>query len=120
MLSTVSPSYSYLATSSTTVINSSSAYWEDDLQFKRLYRSWLDQTRYASSPRVMTASPSFRAIVQMGFAAVPLIIIELRKRPSFIVLALEEITHTCPIADNHRGDLRAMTEDWIRWYQNRK
>lgn len=64
---------------------------ENDLRtsFEQNLRYWNDQTRFMSANNIDNSY--FKAIVDMGTAAVPFIIDELNKRPSFLVYALDEI-----------------------------
>jgi hypothetical protein len=51
----------------------------------------------------------------MSEPAVPLILKELQARPDHWFTALRAITGENPVPDEHRGDLRAMADDWLRW-----
>lgn len=57
--------------------------------FEQNLRYWNDQTRFMAANN--TQNSYFKAIVDMGKAAVPFIVEELKKKPSFLVYALDEI-----------------------------
>jgi hypothetical protein len=73
---------------------------------------------FSSSPKQMEDHPEFRAIVNMGDLAIPLIIGELRLKPSILVLALAKITGEIPYSDAERGSVKAMTNAWLSWAVN--
>lgn len=58
-------------------------------EFAQNLKYWNDQTRFLSVNNIKNAY--FRGIVDMGIDAVPLILESIKKRPSWIVLALDEI-----------------------------
>ena len=67
--------------------------------------------------------PAFQEIVQIGQAAVPLILEDLRRQPSWIFLALYRITNEDPTANVPRetlGDFElldfvALKDGWLKW-----
>lgn len=83
--------------------------------FYEAYEAWRLETEHSSSIVDKVSSPHFRAIVTLGENAVPLIVHELRKRPSFIFLALQEITGEDHAPPNTKGNVRAMVEAWLLW-----
>jgi hypothetical protein len=86
--------------------------------FKNSYEQWLDDTLFDSLPGPMRAHESYQAIVAMGKRAIPLIASEIRRRPSFIFLALEDITGADPVDEVSKGSLRATTGDWLAWLRS--
>ena len=65
--------------------------------------------------------PDFRRIVGMGEAAIPLILEELRVRPSLLYVALEAITGENPVAETGSDSLEDISLIWQRWgEQNRR
>ena len=111
------PHYNYLEAPSVTARDIASTYWKDDFRFRGLVRRWLEENRFASAPRVIRKSSSHRQIVAMGWYAVPLIVADLKQRPSLLFIALEDITGDDPVRDDVRGDVSAMVQDWIAWHQ---
>ena len=91
--------------------------WAERFTFKTHYARWIEDSMFDSLPDRMTRHESYRAIVAQGDRVVPLIAAELRKSPSYIFLALEEITGSDPVPDEAQGDLRATTAAWLTWLQ---
>jgi hypothetical protein len=90
----------------------------DRVLFKARYAQWLDDSMLDSLPNAMRAHESYQAIVAMGQRVVPLIAAELRRDPSFIFLALEDITGADPVDENSMGSLRATTDAWLKWLRS--
>ena len=63
----------------------------------------------------MAQHPAYRSIVEMGAAAVPLILRELERHPDHWFMALHEITSEDPVPEESRGDVKAMAEAWLTW-----
>lgn len=60
-------------------------------RFYNHYNTWYRQTRMHSSVNRIVSHPDFKAIVSMGYNAVPFILEELDARPSNLVWALNMI-----------------------------
>ncbi|MEO8455262.1 MAG: hypothetical protein ABI454_08880 [Sphingomicrobium sp.] len=88
-----------------------------DVFFKSL-TAWRSETAHLSFAEDKIASPHFQKIVSLGEHVVPLIVNELRHEPSFLFLALEEITGEDHVAPNSYGKPKEMVNDWLQWYQN--
>ena len=88
-------------------------------RFRELAKAWREDTRHLSSIHEMVLHSAYQQIIGMGPAAVPLIIDELRHSPDHWFWALRAITGEDPVVASHRGDIRAMAQDWIRWYDER-
>lgn len=86
--------------------------------FKLNYIRWLDDSEYDSLPEMMRAHESYQSIVARGERVLPFIASELRKDPSFIFLALEDITGKNPVPPNAVGNLQATTDAWLAWLQS--
>jgi hypothetical protein len=65
--------------------------------FYQSLSAWRSETAHSSFAEDKTASPHFKKIVSLGEHVVPLIVNELSHEPSFLFLALEEITGHDPI-----------------------
>lgn len=89
--------------------------WPERSAFKEHYAQWLSDSLFDSLPNRMTRHDSYRAIVALGERVVPLIAAELRKQPSFLFLALEDITQSDPVPDEVRGNLNATVAAWLSW-----
>lgn len=84
-------------------------------KFKIIYNQWLQDSLFDSLPDRMRRYDSYQQIVAMGDRVVPLIAAELRQKPSFIFLALEEITKNDPVPKATRGNLRETVNAWLSW-----
>jgi hypothetical protein len=51
----------------------------------------------------------------MGKSVLPFIFQELKYEPTFWFSALEKITGRNPIERSHRGNIKFMIEDWLKW-----
>jgi hypothetical protein len=86
-------------------------------EFHTLAEQWREETRFESSLAAITEHPAYRAIVALGDEVVPLLLRQLRRRgdPEFWFTALREITGADPVRADQWGNVRAMSEDWLRW-----
>lgn len=73
------------------------------------------ETATSSFMRDTLRSPHFLAIVGMGELAVPLIVRELSTEPSFLFLALGEITGENPVPPSSAGKVGEIVEHWLSW-----
>ena len=87
----------------------------DQASFKANYAQWLQDSLFDSLPDRIKRHNSYRAIVQEGDRVVPLIAAELRREPSFLFLALEDITGHDPVPQEAEGDLQATIDAWLSW-----
>lgn len=76
---------------------------------------WHSETEFSSLLAEKRAHPAYRQIVDLGEEAIPLILKEIESSPSFVFMALHDITGDDPIAVEHRGRVPLMIEDWLRW-----
>lgn len=79
---------------------------------------WRSETFFCSDHTKLIEHSAFRAIVNLGRPIVPLIIDELRHEPTWLVIALEEITGAQPYTHADAGNLRAITESWNVWFND--
>lgn len=84
-------------------------------RFRRLETLWNAETGYLSSDTEIVGHPAFREIVSMGEAVVPLMMKDLAERASLWVWALPEITGADPVPASDRGNIRKMSQAWLRW-----
>ena len=87
--------------------------------FDNLVASWEFSTGTSSSIEEIISDDSFQGIIGLGRMAIPFILEELAKEPSFLIIALGEISGDNPIKPEHRGDIPAMAQDWLDWGRRR-
>lgn len=83
--------------------------------FRDLAEQWRTATRFESSLSEITRHPAYQAVIAIGDEVVPLLLAELRRRPEPWFTALKAITGVDPVKPEQRGDMRAMTDTWLRW-----
>ena len=86
-------------------------------QFDAVLAQWLHDIAFDSLPHEMKDHDSFQELVEGGKRVVPLIASSLRKSPSFLFLALEEIFDEDPVPENAYGNLSATVASWLQWLQ---
>ncbi len=84
-------------------------------EFNVLKEKWESETAHLSSIRESAMHPAYQQIIGMGQVAVPLILSEMRKKPDHWFWALRSITGEDPVLPEHRGRLKQMTDDWLKW-----
>lgn len=87
----------------------------NESKFRELTRQWQDETATSSSVTEMAMHPAYQQIIGMGRDALPFIFRELEKAPHHWFWALRAITGENPVKPEHRGNLDAMTKDWLEW-----
>jgi len=85
------------------------------IRFTMLKRKWEAETAMSSSVTEISIHSAYQEIIGMGPIAIPYILSELRQKPGHWFWALNAITGENPVAPEHRGNIRKMTEDWLRW-----
>jgi hypothetical protein len=83
--------------------------------FYAVFRRWQSETAIYSDPDKITSHPCFSEMVQLAPWVLPLIIDELRTKPSLLVWVLDDAFADKPYSDNQVGDIPAMTNAWIAW-----
>lgn len=83
--------------------------------FQTFVDDWMEATRFVSSLSEITNHPAYRAIVDLGQQAVPLLLRELETRPNFWFAALREMTGANPVPEKDRGNVEKMVRAWLRW-----
>ncbi len=84
-------------------------------RFAELAATWREERGFSSSLTDLVLSPSYQRVIALGRPALPYILAELAARPDHWFWALSAITGVDPIPDEAAGNLRAMTQAWIRW-----
>ncbi len=88
------------------------------IAFNTLVHQWHLERGITSSSVEMVNCASYRAIVDFGEAALPLIFDRLKRegdKPDHWFEALVRITGTDPTRPEDQGDLRAMARNWLMW-----
>jgi hypothetical protein len=84
--------------------------------FRALAGQWRRETMLLSSASKIASHPAYRRIIDMGDAAVPLILRDLKQNgPGHWFVALRKITGENPVKKSIAGDLKRMTEAWLAW-----
>ncbi len=90
--------------------------WGNPLtRFFTLKKEWEDNTAHLSSMTKIVMHPAYHQIIGMGQIAIPLILSEMEKNPDHWFWALRSITGEDPVLPVHRGRLKQMTDDWLKW-----
>jgi len=89
------------------------------LKFNRLKQSWLNDVEFLSSITDICMNASYQEIIGMGPCVVPLILADLKKEPDYWFWALEMLTTENPVQTNDLGDLKKMTDAWLRWGESK-
>lgn len=84
-------------------------------RFQRLKGEWLRSIGPTDKLSDMYMLPAYQRILRLDRAAIPLLIQELRTAPNWWFWALEMITEQNPVSQEHLGNLRLMTKDWLDW-----
>jgi hypothetical protein len=88
-------------------------------RFRELVDEWQADVAPLSSTTARVQHPSYRKIVALGPAAVPLLLRELERRPNHWFAALRSLTGADPVAPADRGHLVLMAGAWIKWGRER-
>ncbi|MEI8019480.1 MAG: N-6 DNA methylase [Schlesneria sp.] len=91
-----------------------------EYSFHRLSAKWKRETGHLSNVNKKMRHPAYVQIVEMGKAAVPLLIEDLRRTQSDWFWALSEITGDQPIPESDFGNIPKMTEAWVKWAAKRR
>lgn len=89
--------------------------YQDFQKFQNLAERWKEETFITSSCNEIVSNRSYLEIIDMGEKILPLIFQDLKSEPAFWFFALEEITECNPIEKSHRGFIKLMKEDWLKW-----
>jgi hypothetical protein len=84
-------------------------------KFNRLVKEWKEKRPHSSSVEQLSMHWAYQQIIGLGLDAVPLLLRELETTPGQWFWALRSITGENPVANEHRGDLRKMADDWFVW-----
>jgi hypothetical protein len=84
-------------------------------RFQRLAQQWIEESALMSSVTDMVMLASYQKIIGMGWAAVPLILEDLKLQPRHWFWALRAITDIDPIPQEDAGNVKKMAEVWVNW-----
>lgn len=84
-------------------------------KFQSLAEAWRQDVRFTSSLTEMILRPAYQRIIGMGYTAVPFLLRELERKPDHWFWALTAITGADPVPPENRGNLKKMTEAWLKW-----
>jgi hypothetical protein len=85
------------------------------LNFYNLVEDWKRDNEFESSLTRMFLHPAYQRIIGFGKNVLPLIFNELREDPDYYFWALTAITGEDPVDPKDMGNLRKMTEAWLKW-----
>lgn len=89
--------------------------------FEEARARWESETVFLSDPDVIADHPDYKWMVANVEQITPLIIEELRKEPSWLIMVLGDgFPDERPFGKESAGNLHAMTAAWIAWSDNRK
>lgn len=90
-----------------------------EILFRELASKWREETRLSSSILNKVMNLSYQRIIGLGQKVVPLILKDLQQKPEHWFWALTAITGENPIAEEDEGNIRKMTESWLRFGKER-
>lgn len=85
------------------------------VRFQEHVAEWKAARGHSSSINAWAKLPSYRAIIDLGAAAVPLLLQELEREPDHWFWALKEISGENPVTPESRGNVAAMAKCWVDW-----
>ena len=88
-------------------------------EFERLSTEWRADRARGVDVAQMVEHPAYKQIVEMGPAAIPLILRELDREVDHWFWALHALTGADPVPEEDKGDLPAMAEAWLNWGRSR-
>jgi hypothetical protein len=89
-------------------------------RFRDLASEWAELTAYRSNLRSLRHHPVYHELTALGEAAIPLILVELERKPSVAWFGLlAEITGENPVPPDLAGHVAAMAGAWLDWGRSR-
>ena len=86
-----------------------------ETNFKKYADRWERDTVNMSSPTTIESHADYVSIIKLGRSVIPLILERMQDRPNFWFKALELLTGVQPVNPKNWGNIRAMTDDWLKW-----
>ena len=87
-------------------------------RFELLALTWQRDTALSSFSFDISSHPAYQQIIGMGQAALPLIFEKMQQNQEHWFPALYAITGINPVLKENRGNITAMTQDWLNWGLN--
>ena len=84
-------------------------------RFRALADQWRRETGGLSSISQMAAHPAHQEIIEMGPAAIPLLLRELQERGGHWFMALYALSGENPVPREYAGRIPKMRELWLEW-----
>ena len=84
-------------------------------RFNRLAREWSASVGNISSLTAMAEHPKYREIISLGWEVVPCLLRDLQHNRRFWFPALAEITTIRPYDPRDAGNVKRMTDAWVKW-----
>ncbi len=84
-------------------------------RFAELAATWREERGFSSSLTDMVLSHPYQRVISLGMPVVPYILAELAAQPDHWFWALSAITGIDPVPEEAAGNLRAMTQAWLKW-----
>jgi len=84
-------------------------------EFSRLLVQWEQERPRGANVEAMASHPVYQSIIGMGLSAVPLLLAELKCKPSHWFAALNAITGANPVPPEDAGKVKRMVAAWIEW-----
>jgi putative addiction module component (TIGR02574 family) len=88
-------------------------------EFNVLAERWRRETGVKSDSEEIAMHPDYQKIIGMGNGAIPLILNEMATRGGHWFWALRAITRESHERPEHAGNIKAITEDWLKWGRER-
>jgi hypothetical protein len=86
-----------------------------EFKFRGLAQQWQQETALLSRLDQKVLHPAYQQIIGIGAEVLPLIFLELEQQPNHWFWALKAITGANPIKPEHRGRVKLMAQDWLKW-----
>jgi hypothetical protein len=90
----------------------------ENFKFQDLAQRWKSEVAALSSTTEIASSLPYMKIVAMGPSVIPQILCQLEAEgdePDMWFVALRLLADADPVAEEDRGDMRAMARAWLRW-----
>ena len=84
-------------------------------RFRQLEAQWKADTGFLSDAGKSVNHAAFKAIVALGREVVPIMLRDLESRPALWVWALPEITGENSVSASEGGNIRKMSDAWLKW-----
>ena len=75
----------------------------------------MDETQLESNMLRIVTNENYKAIIYLGQGVVPILLNEMKHQPHWWHAALHELTGANPVLPEHRGKIRDIADDWVRW-----